>query len=224
MTKMMNKHRFYYCSIAIGLVIALGIGISTLAQAARTKDGGKLSATEVAAIQRVSAYFNQLQHLQGEFVQSGPGKYLASGKFYLSKPGRLRFEYMPPNPILVVADGVYVIVKDRKLETADHYPIGMTPLKFVLADKIDILNETKVIHVYQDPQTLSVTLEDKSILIPGRLTLEFDNKSMQLKQWVIIDGQGQRTTIAMRNMVSGVKADSSLFKVIIPRNIESDEN
>lgn len=221
MTKMMNKYRLYYSSIALGLVVALGVGIATFAQAARSAKEGKLSATEIAAVQRVSAYFNRLRNLQGEFVQSGPGRYLASGKFYLSKPGKLRFEYTPPNPILVVADGVYVIVKDRKLQTVDHYPIGMTPLKFVLADKIDILNETKIIHVYQDPQTLSVTLEDKSVLVPGRLTLQFDNKKMQLKQWVIIDGQGQRTTIAMRNIVTGVKADPSLFKVKIQRNIES---
>lgn len=224
MMKMMNKFRLYYSFIAVGLVIALGVSIVTLAEAARSKNGGKLSATEIAAVQRVSAYFNQLRNLQGEFVQSGPGKYLASGKFYLSKPGKLRFEYTPPNPILVVADGVYVIVKDRKLETADHYPIGMTPLKFVLADKIDLINETKIIHVYQDPQTLSVTLEDKSVLVPGRLTLQFDNKKMELTQWVIIDGQGQRTTIAMRNIVKGVKADPGLFKVRIQRNIESDEN
>jgi outer membrane lipoprotein-sorting protein len=220
---LMNKCRLYSCVIVIGLVMALGVGMVTFAHAARSEKDSKLSATEIAAVERISAYFNQLHYLQGEFVQSGPGKYLATGKFYLNKPGRLRFEYTPPNPILVVADGVYVIVKDRKLETADHYPIGMTPLKFVLAEKIDIINETKIIHVYQDPETLSVTLEDRSILVPGRLTLEFDNKTMELRQWVIVDGSGTRTTIAMRNIVKGVKADPGLFKVTIPNRIESDE-
>lgn len=218
--KTMTATRYIITLCVVGLTVA---GIATLSHAARSGDEKKLSAVEKTAVQRVTAYFNKLRNIQGEFIQSGPGNFLTHGRFYLSKPGKLRFEYAPPNPILVVADGSYVIVKDRKLETADHYPISVTPLKLVLANKVDLLNEAKIIKVHQDAKKLAVTLEDKSVLIPGRLVLEFNNKTMELLQWIIIDGQGQSTTIAMRNVVKGVKPDPALFKVRVRNRIESDE-
>ena len=132
-----SKQFFGFYPLVLTVVLLLA-GALSLAHAARPGQGQKLSADELAAVRKVTTYFNELRHIQGEFVQSGPGNFLTHGTFYLSKPGRLRFEYAAPNPILVVADGTYVIVKDRKLETADHYPISATPLKLVLADKVNL--------------------------------------------------------------------------------------
>lgn len=225
MNLMTRLRRYRHLIAAFAVLAGITMSLANLADAARSDDNTKLSANQLAAIARISAYFNQLRTAQGEFVQSGPGSFLTSGRFYLSKPGKLRFEYAAPNPLLVVADGSYVIVQDRKLQTADHYPIGVTPLKFLLADKVDILNDTKIIQIREDGDKLTLTVEDKSVLIPGRLTLEFENKekTMGLTQWIIVDGQGQRTTIAMRNIVTDVKPDPALFKVKIRREIEADE-
>ena len=202
------------------LVAGLAVWGSNGAEAAKE---AKLSANEKAAIQKITTYFNSFKFLQGEFVQRGPSGHISQGVFYMSKPGRLRFEYTPPNPFLVVADGSYVIVQDRRMKRADHYPLSVTPLRLVLSDKIDLLEEAKIIHFYQDPTVMSLTLEDKDQWVPGQLTLVFDNKDFALQQWVIIDGQGNRTTIYLTKLESEKEPNPELFKIELPREIDSNK-
>lgn len=204
------------------LCAAVALGIALLSpQLAEAAKEAKLSANEKAAIQKITTYFNNFRYLNGEFVQRGPSGHVSQGVFYMSKPGRLRFEYAPPNPFLVVADGTYVIIRDRRMKRADHYPLSATPLKLVLSENIDLLAEAKIIHFYQDPSVMSLTLEDKDQWVPGQLTLVFDNKDFALQQWVIIDGQGNRTTVYLTKLEIDVKPDPELFKVVLPREIES---
>src|ERR1700742_5148372 len=98
-------------------------------------------------IDRVNVYLMSVQNLVGDFVQVGPAGRRSEGRIYLQKPGRVRFEYKPPSPIELVSDGSSVVVRDRKLETQDLYPLSQTPLRFLLADRIDLLKETNVIAV-----------------------------------------------------------------------------
>ena len=107
------------------VVLALPCGCA----ARRAAKEAKLSAEEKAAIEKITTYFNNFRYLNGEFVQRGPSGHFSQGMFYMSKPGRLRFEYAAPNPFLVVADGTYVIIKDRRMKRADHYPLSATPLQ-----------------------------------------------------------------------------------------------
>ena len=107
-------------------------------------------ANQRALIDRVNVYLMSVQTLVGDFVQVGPDGRRAEGKIYLQKPGRVRFEYNPPSPIELVSDGSSLVVRDRKLETQDLYPLSQTPLRFLLADRIDLLRETNVIAVSAD--------------------------------------------------------------------------
>ena len=182
----------------------------------------KLSAEEKATIEKITTYFNNFRFLNGEFVQRGPSGHISQGVFYLSKPGRLRFEYAAPNPFLVVSDGTYVIIKDRRLKRADHYPLSATPLRLVLSEKIDLLEEAKIIHFYQDPSIISLTLEDKDQWVSGQLTLVFDNTDFALQQWVIIDGQGNRTSVHLTKLETDVEPDPELFKIELPKEIDND--
>ncbi len=207
----------------IASVLAI-VAIATVsAAAAQASRNLHLSADDKAAIDKVTAYFNGFDSLQGEFVQRGPSGDISQGIFYLSKPGKLRFEYAPPNPFLVVADGTYVIVRDRRLDRADHYPLSITPLRLVLSENIDLIEEARIIHVYQDPTVISLTLEDKDEWVPGQLTLVFDNENFALQQWVIIDGQGNRTTIHVTNLETDVEADPQLFEVNLPRGVQDSD-
>ncbi len=183
----------------------------------------KLNSDEIAAVNRVSAYFNKLKTIVGNFVQVGPGSHFSEGRFYLSKPGRLRFEYDPPTPLLVVADGTWLIVNNKKLKTADHYPLSATPLRLLLSDKIDLLEEAKIIQVYQDRTLLTITLEDKNALVSGQLTLVFGREEMELKQWIIVDGQGNQITVSLRDVDFETKPDPALFVVKLPQKIEQSE-
>ena len=94
-----------------------------------------------ALIDRVNT-ISRVQTLHGKFVQVGPDGRRTEGDFYLPKPGRVRFEYNPPSPIELIADGSSVVVRDRKLATQDLYPLSQTPLRFLLADRIDLMRDT----------------------------------------------------------------------------------
>ena len=94
--------------------------------------------TQRGLVERVNAYLASLNTLVGNFVQVGPDGSRAEGRFYLQKPGRVRFEYNPPNPIELIADGSSVVVRNSKLATQDVYPLSQTPLRFLVADRIDL--------------------------------------------------------------------------------------
>src|SRR6188768_3151068 len=141
-------------------------------------------------IDRVNVYLMSVQNLVGDFVQVGPDGRRSEGKFYLQKPGRVRFEYNPPSPIELVADGNSVVIRDRKLDTQDLYPLSQTPLRFLLADRIDLLRETNVVSVSVDDTFLSLLLEEKHTLGgTNRLMIMFNAKDLQLRQWTVTDPQ-----------------------------------
>ena len=177
-----------------------------------------LSSEQEQAINGVSDYLNSFQTMQGEFTQISPKGNLSRGVFYISKPGKMRFEYAPPNPFLIVSDGKWLTVKNVKKEKGDQFPLSQTPLRLVLSIKVDILKDTKILDFQEQDGILSVTLEDKkNTLGSGQLTLVFDQTRQALQQWVVIDGKGRRTTVTLENAVAGVDADPQLFVVKINR-------
>ena len=121
-------------------------------------------AKQRALVERVNAYLSGVQTLVGDFVQVGPDGRRTEGQFYLQKPGRLRFEYDAPSPIELIADGTSVVVRDRKLATQDLYPLSQTPLRFLLADRIDLIKDTNVVGVIADDTFVTVMIEEKQTL------------------------------------------------------------
>jgi outer membrane lipoprotein-sorting protein len=163
---------------------------------------------------RVSAYLSSLQTLVGNFVQVGPDGSKVKGDFYIQKPGKVRFEYDPPSPIDIVADGSSLVVRDRNLATQDVYPLSQTPLRYLLSDRIDLLKDTNVISVAADDLYISITIEEKQALIgTSRLLLMVGVKDGQLKQWTVTDPQGYDTTVAIYNLDATKKLDPNMFKI-----------
>src|SRR5271168_3789681 len=107
----------------------------------------KTEAGQHALVDRISLYLSTIQTLVGNFVQVGPDGHKTEGKFYIQKPGKVRFEYDPPSPIDVIADGSSVVVRDRNLATQDSYPLSQTPLRYLLAERIDLWRETHLVSV-----------------------------------------------------------------------------
>jgi len=171
-------------------------------------------AAQKAQAGRVSSYLSSLQTLSGNFVQVGPDGSKTKGDFYIQKPGKVRFEYDPPTPIEIIADGSSLAVRDRKLATQDIYPLSQTPLRFLLSDRIDLLKDTNVVSVTADDIFISVTIEEKQALIgTSRLMLMVGAKDGQLKQWTVTDPQGYDTTVAVYNLDPSRKVDPGLFKI-----------
>jgi outer membrane lipoprotein-sorting protein len=163
---------------------------------------------------RVSSYLSSLQTVSGNFVQVGPDGSKVKGDFYIQKPGKVRFEYEPPSPIAIIADGSMLAVRDRKLATQDIYPLSQTPLRYLLSDRIDLLKDTNVVSVTADDVFISVTIEEKQLLIgTSRLMLMVGAKDGQLKQWTVTDPQGYDTTVAVYNLDTSRKVDPGLFKI-----------
>jgi outer membrane lipoprotein-sorting protein len=163
---------------------------------------------------KVSSYLSSLQTVVGNFVQVGPDGTKTKGEFYIQKPGKVRFEYEPPNPIAIIADGSMLAVRDRKLATQDIYPLSQTPLRYLLSDRIDLMKDTNVVSVTADDFFISVTIEERQLLLgTSRLLLMVGAKDGQLKQWTVTDPQGYDTTVAVYNLDTSKKVDPGLFKI-----------
>ena len=173
-----------------------------------------LTPEQRSIIERVDTYLSTVQTLTGKFVQIGPDGGRSTGLFYLSKPGRVRFEYDSPNPTELVADGQSVVVRNRNLGTQDVYPLSQTPLRFLLADHVDLMKDTNLVAVYADDVFVTVVVEEKNALVgTSRLMIMFDAKDMQLKQWTVTDPQGYDTTVAVYNLDSSKKLNPSMFRI-----------
>ena len=171
-------------------------------------------AKQRALLDRISNYLSSVQTMVGKFVQVGPDGGRTEGMFYLQKPGRVRFQYNPPSPIDIISDGSSVVVRDRKLATQDLYPLSQTPLRYLLAERIDLLRDTDVVSVSADDSFATVVIEQKQILIgTDRLMIMFDAKDLTLKQWTVTDPQGFDTTVAVYNLDSTKKPDPNLFVI-----------
>lgn len=170
---------------------------------------------------RVSSYLSNVQTLSGSFIQIGPDGGRTEGQFYIQKPGKVRFEYNPPSPIDVIADGSSVVVRDRKLATQDLYPLSQTPLRYLLVDKIDLMRDTNVVSVSADDVFVTLVIEEKNALAgTHKLMMMFGAKDYQLRQWTVTDPQGYDTTVAVYNLDQKATPDPGLFKINYERVLQ----
>lgn len=158
------------------------------------------NATE--ALARVNDWLNGFASIQARFVQHNAQGQKAEGALYVQRPGQLVFKYDPPSTLEIVADGKSVAVRDSKLRTNDVYSIGQTPLKFLVKDRVNLASDSKLLNVSTDAQgVVRVALSDSSTLGgTSKITLIFDSRANQLKQWNIVDPQGYETTVALYNL------------------------
>jgi len=174
-----------------------------------------------AQVDKVSAYLSSIQQLVGDFVQIGPDGSRVKGEFYIQKPGKIRFEYDPPSPIQIIADGESVIVRDRKLATQDLFPLSQTPLRYLLSERIDLLRDTNVVGVRADDTFVTIVIEERQPLVgTSRLVMMLGAKDYQLKQWTITDPQGYDTTVAVSNLDRSKRPDPDMFKIDYTRYVQ----
>ena len=179
-----------------------------------SSEASKFDAKQQNLLDRISLYLSSVQTLVGTFVQVGPDGARTQGTFYIQKPGKVRFAYSPPSPIDVVADGSYVVVRNRDLDTQDLWRLSQTPLRYLLADHIDFLHDTDVISVSTDEKFATVVIEESQIMVgTSRLMIMFDAKDLTLRQWTVTDPQGLNTTVAVFNLDPSKKPDPNNFVI-----------
>ncbi len=176
----------------------------------------------MADAQKIADHFAGVQTMTGEFVQFGPKGEQTGGKFFIERPGKIRFNYEDPSGFRVIADGQSVVINNAKLNTWDLYPLSKTPLKLLLDNRIDLSGD-KVRSVRQDDDLTTIQLQDKSIFGDSTITMMFDPKSYELRQWTITDAQGKDTTVMIFNVQQGVTFDPSVFTIDYARVTEASQ-
>lgn len=164
-----------------------------------------------AVVARLIDYLEGVDTLQGDFTQIAPSGAVSTGRFYLRRPGFLRFEYDPPTPLLIVANGGMVYVRDEALETTDSYPVGKTPLKFFLRRKVD-LDDAKAIAVDRGVDTVAVTFASEKEETEGELTVIVNAPEMRLARWIVRDLEHGVTIVNLANVQQGIRLANRLFE------------
>ena len=162
--------------------------------------------------QQVADHFSSVRTMTGEFVQFGPRGEQTGGKFFLERPGKIRFDYDQPSPVQVKADGKSVVIHNRKLDTYDMYPLSQTPLNLLLSERID-LGGGRIQEVRQEAELLTIKMGDKSVFGDSTITMMFDPQTYDLRQWTITDAQGKDTSVILIGVQEGVRFEDRMFRI-----------
>jgi outer membrane lipoprotein-sorting protein len=169
----------------------------------------------------ISRYLNSLQTAEAPFTQITEDGTISTGKLYIKRPGRVRFEYDPPEEAIVVAGGGAVVIHDPKSNTiAETYPLKRTPLSIILERTVDLARANMVTgHAFDGTATV-VTAQDPENPGYGSIQLMFTGDPVELRKWVITDSSGSQTTIVLRDMTTGHSLRDSLFNTRIVEPVQ----
>lgn len=162
----------------------------------------------------LSRYLNGLDTAQGEFTQINADGTISTGTIYIKRPGRVRFEYNPPDANLVLAGGGQVAIFDsRSNGLPDQFPLARTPLNLILAANIDLGRAKMVVGHTSDATTTTVQAQDPEHAEYGSIDLVFTADPVELRQWVITDDSGSQTTVILGDLKKGMSFAPSLFSI-----------
>jgi len=143
----------------------------------------------------------------------------SEGDLYISRPGKMRIEYKPPVPVLIIADGQWLIYNDKELEQVNYVDLKSTPAGVLVADKVSFTDgDYKVRKIQRRANTLRVQVTKKADSYEGAVTLIFSDHPLILKKWAVTDAQGVQTTISLLGPKFGLPLDPELFKFDDPDN------
>ena len=199
--------------LALGLILAAAyLPPACLAQ----PHAAVLTDTDAASLRRVEAYMNGLRTLKAHFLQIAPDGATSTGTMWLVRPGRARFEYNPPSPLLLVASHDQVVFRDNKLEQTTNTPESQTPLGLLLRDNLTLSGDVTVTEFQRPAGLLQVTLVKTKAPGDGSLTLVLDANPMALVGWSVVDAQGRETRIRLTDVTLGGQYADSLFTYVDP--------
>jgi outer membrane lipoprotein-sorting protein len=192
--------------------VAIGTPSATSLNRGAGSIGAELSKGQQEVVRRVNIYFNQLTSLKGTFVQTNADGKRLRGKFYVSRPGRFRFDYARPSMLVIVSDGKYVAIQDHDLGTDDRWGLEHTPFQMLLRKDVDLLRDARFFEVQDSDDATTITLEDKDGDSSGRIKLVLSKKpSLELKEWTAKDVQGLDTRIVLGDVVKADDLDPGFF-------------
>lgn len=162
----------------------------------------------------LSRYFNSFRTAQSPFTQINPDGTLVTGQLMIQRPGRVRFEYDPPDRNLVLAAAGSVNVFDSRSNAGPSvYPLSRTPLNLILAENVDLTRARMVVRHFSEGPATSVVAQDPENPDYGRIRLVFSADPVELRQWVVTDDLGRDTTVILGQLQTGAQLSAGLFDV-----------
>ena len=168
---------------------------------------------EDQAVAAVEQYFRSSETLRASFTQYAPNGARSTGVLSLKRPGRVRFEYDAPSPLLIIADGVWITLADKEMDTVDRYPVSATPLGVILQDDKSLRKETLVTGFYQDADRFELVVRSRDNPGLGRLSLKLTKNPVMLDGWAVEDAQGLVTEIRLTDIKTGMELAPALFHI-----------
>jgi outer membrane lipoprotein-sorting protein len=182
---------------------------------ARAAPGVALSPEDRADIARVEAYLNGLKSLKAHFLQVAGDGGLSEGTAWLERPGRMRFQYDPPSPFLLIAAHGVLTFNDSSLQQTSNISLSRTPLGILLADHVTLSGAVTVTGIQRLPGQVQLTLVRTDSPGDGSLTLIFADQPLTLRQWTVVDAQRRETHVTLYNSQTGGSFDPQLFEQIV---------
>ncbi len=212
------RQTLLYISIGLGVIglsLSAPLGpLSGSSGAARAETGAQsvtLTEQDRADLARIERYLTDIRTLHSRFLQVSSVGMPVEGDLYLNRPGKMRFEYDPPYPAMLMADGLVLLYYDKELKEETYLPLWETPLWFLLRDEVVLDDSVRVVGLERGPAVLRVTVEQNDETPQGRVTLVFADQPLTLKKWIVTDAQGVTTEVALIAPRVGVEIDDDIF-------------
>jgi outer membrane lipoprotein-sorting protein len=165
-------------------------------------------------VSAINSYLTALRSAEGTFRQTNPNGSVQSGRFFLQKPGRIRFEYDSPKGAMVIADGSWVGVFDPKSNrNPTRYPLARTPLSLLLRDSLSLAEPGLVLGATRDADGTEITVVDPRAPQEGRMVMTFSDDPIALTSWTITTKTGARTRVDLRSLAPASGFDRGLFNI-----------
>lgn len=199
-------------NIMIGAAALTALLLASMPTAAQTVTDQAVATAQAVDVARIEAYLNGLTTLSAKLTQIAEDGRTATASLYISRPGRMRLEYDPPSPVLMVATGTFLVYIDKALKQTSYIPISATPAWLFLRETISLRQEVKVTELVHEAGTLRATVVKTDEPDAGAITLVFTEAPFELRQWTVRDAQGARTRITLTEVHTNVALDRRIFE------------
>jgi outer membrane lipoprotein-sorting protein len=196
----------------------LGAALFAAATLAVPGPGPRAEATAGQAdlVSRVEAYLNSIRTMRSRFLQIGPSGEVSRGTVLISRPGKLRIEYDPPSPVLILTESNYLMLYDKDLQSRSYASLDDSLAGFLVRPKIRLSGDVALRKLEETRGIVRLTLAQADSPEAGTLTLVFDDGPLSLRQWVVVDGQGGETRVSLENPRFNIKLDPERFEFTPP--------
>ena len=200
---------------AMRMILLAGALVAPMAALGQAPDAATLTPADRGWVERVQQTLAGITTLKAHFLQIAPDGRTSQGTAWLDRPGRMRFEYARPSPLLLVAGGGKLVFNDSELKQTTSLPLEKTPLGLLLRPNLTLSGDVTLTAFHHADGQLQLTLVRTASPGEGSLTLIFSDQPLALRSWSVIDAQGRQTRVDLDSIMLGVSLPQSLFNTDI---------